>query len=71
MLELGVGWQGSQQKIKELVETGLGYKTALRKALLYLSFEDGDSLGPAARAFMGELRYQTMNLPSSDFIHDT
>lgn len=37
MLELGVGWQGSQQKIKELVETGLGYKTALRKALYVFS----------------------------------
>jgi len=43
----------------------------LRKALLYLSFEDGDTLGPAARAFIGELRYQTMNLPSSDFMLDS
>ena len=44
---------------------------ALRKALLYLSFEDGDTLGPAARAFIGELRYQTMNLPTSDLIIDS
>ncbi|MEM7421290.1 MAG: LysR family transcriptional regulator [Pseudomonadota bacterium] len=54
-----------------LLPLPLDNNAALRKALLYLSFEDGDSLGPAARAFMGELRYQTMNLPSSDFIHDT
>lgn len=36
----------------------------LRKALLYLTFNDGDGLGPAARAFIGELRYQTMQLAS-------
>lgn len=34
-----------------------------RKALMYLSFEDGDKLGPAARTFIGELRYQSMQLP--------
>jgi len=62
--------------IKEELESGtlqplpLDNNAALRKALLYLSFEDGDTLGPAARAFIGELRYQTMNLPSSDFIMD-
>ncbi|AXT40026.1 LysR family transcriptional regulator [Alteromonas sp. BL110] len=49
-----------------LVPLPLDNNAALRKALLYLSFEDGDTLGPAARAFMGELRYQTMNLPTSD-----
>ncbi len=38
---------------------------ALRKSLLYLSFGDGDRLGPAARTFIGELRYQLINLPSS------
>ncbi|WP_334031267.1 LysR family transcriptional regulator [Alteromonas sp. P256] len=60
--------------IKNELESGLlkplplNNNAALRKALLYLSFEDGDALGPAARAFIGELRYQTMQLPTSDFI---
>ena len=54
-----------------LVPLPLDNNAALRKALLYLSFEDGDTLGPAARAFIGELRYQTMNLPSSDFMLDS
>ncbi len=36
-----------------------------RKALLNLSFEDGDRLGPAARAFIGELRFQSMQLPGT------
>ena len=40
----------------------------LRKALLYLSFEDGDQLGPAARSFIGELRYQSMQLPCSESV---
>ena len=53
-----------------LVPLPLDNGAALRKALLYLSFEDGDALGPAARAFMGELRYQTMNLPTSDLVVD-
>ena len=53
-----------------LVPLPLDNNAALRKALLYLSFEDGDTLGPAARAFIGELRYQTMNLPTSDLIID-
>lgn len=39
---------------------------AIRNAMLYLNFEDGDGLGPAARTFIGELRYRTMNLPSAD-----
>lgn len=42
---------------------------ALRKAQLYLCFADGDRLGPAARAFIGELRYQTMSLPSADTLN--
>lgn len=60
--------------IKNELESGLlkplplNNNAALRKALLYLSFEDGDALGPAARAFIGELRYQTMQLPTSDFM---
>ncbi|GFD67852.1 LysR family transcriptional regulator [Alteromonas sp. KUL106] len=62
--------------IKDKLENGtlvplpLDNNAALRKALLYLSFEDGDTLGPAARAFIGELRYQTMNLPTSELIKD-
>lgn len=42
----------------------------VRKALLFLCFADGDRLGPAARAFLGELRYQTMSLPSVDSISE-
>lgn len=38
---------------------------AARRALLNLSFEDGDKLGPAARTFIGELRYQTMHMPGT------
>ena len=48
-----------------LLPLPLGNNGGLRKSLLYLSFEDGDGLGPAARSFIGELRYQTMNLPSA------
>lgn len=40
----------------------------LRKALLHLSFGDGDQLGPAARSFIGELRYQSMQLPCSESV---
>ncbi len=40
----------------------------VRNALLYLNFEDGDGLGPAARTFIGELRYRTMSLPSADSV---
>ncbi|MEQ2353698.1 LysR family transcriptional regulator [Pseudoalteromonas piscicida] len=36
-----------------------------RKAQLHLIFKDGDRLGPAARAFIGELRYQCMQLEYS------
>ncbi|QJR82319.1 LysR family transcriptional regulator [Alteromonas pelagimontana] len=42
----------------------------VRKALLYLSFEDGDRLGPAARSLIGELRYQSMQLPSAERVFD-
>jgi DNA-binding transcriptional LysR family regulator len=37
-----------------------------RKALMYLSFNNSESLGPAARAFIGELRAQTMDLNSNN-----
>lgn len=37
-----------------------------RKAQLFLLFNDGDNLGPAARTFLGELRYQSLNLPTSE-----
>ncbi|MFS1703959.1 LysR family transcriptional regulator [Alteromonas sp. AMM-1] len=42
----------------------------VRKALLFLCFADGDRLGPAARSFLGELRYQTMSLPSIDSVSE-
>ncbi|WP_416308580.1 LysR family transcriptional regulator [Neptunicella sp. SCSIO 80796] len=35
-----------------------------RSGNLYLLFNDGDCLGPAARAFIGELRYHTQDLPT-------
>ena len=49
-----------------LVPLPLGSNGGLRRAMLYLTFEDGDGLGPAARSFIGELRYQSMQLPSAD-----
>ncbi|ESP92652.1 LysR family transcriptional regulator [Pseudoalteromonas luteoviolacea] len=36
-----------------------------RQAQLHLTFVDGDSLGPAARTFLGELRYQSMIMPTT------
>ncbi|MEW9796567.1 LysR family transcriptional regulator [Alteromonas sp. CYL-A6] len=38
----------------------------VRRADLFLTFEDGDSLGPAARTLIGELRYRSMQLPVAD-----
>ncbi|MDO6567671.1 LysR family transcriptional regulator [Alteromonas sp. 1_MG-2023] len=58
--------------IKKELENGtllplpLDSNSGLRRAMLYLTFEDGDGLGPAARSFIGELRYQSMQLPSAD-----
>lgn len=40
-------------------------KGGRRSALLNLSFSDGDRLGPAARAFIGELRFQSMQMPGT------
>ena len=37
-----------------------------RTEQLHLIFKDGDRLGPAARTFLGELRFKCMNLPTSD-----
>lgn len=39
---------------------------SLRKTLMYLCLEDGDRLGPAARSFIGELRYESMNMPNAN-----
>ncbi|TMP26938.1 LysR family transcriptional regulator [Pseudoalteromonas rubra] len=39
-----------------------------RLAQLNLIFKDGDTLGPAARAFIGELRYQCMALEAQESI---
>lgn len=39
---------------------------AKRNVQLYLLFSDADSLGPVARTFLGELRYQSLNLPTSE-----
>lgn len=35
-----------------------------RTVSFYLNYVDGDSLGPAARELLGELRYQTMEMPA-------
>ncbi|MDC8830706.1 LysR family transcriptional regulator [Alteromonas gilva] len=43
----------------------------LRKSIVHLCFADGDRLGPAARAFIGELRYQTMSLPDAPSLSDS
>ncbi len=62
--------------IKNELEEGLllplpiDSNSGLRRAMLYLTFEDGDGLGPAARSFIGELRYQSMQLPSADGMLD-
>jgi len=45
-----------------LVPLSFDNNSGIRKSLLYLSFADGDSLGPAARTFIGELRFQSMQL---------
>ena len=37
-----------------------------RTEQLHLIFKDSDRLGPAARTFLGELRFKCMNLPTSD-----
>jgi DNA-binding transcriptional LysR family regulator len=62
--------------IKKELEEGLllplpiDSNSGLRRAMLYLTFEDGDGLGPAARSFIGELRYQSMQLLSADGMLD-
>ncbi|RUP76917.1 LysR family transcriptional regulator [Alteromonas sp. KS69] len=68
---LGFAWLPIAIIKKELEEglllpLPLDSNGGLRRAMLYLTFEDGDGLGPAARSFIGELRYQSMQLPSAD-----
>jgi DNA-binding transcriptional LysR family regulator len=41
-------------------------KGASRTVSFYLNFRDKDLLGPAAREFIGELRYLSLNMPTSD-----
>ncbi len=43
-------------------------QAGVRKSIMYLNFEDGDRLGPAARAFIGELRYQSLQLPCAQAV---
>lgn len=38
---------------------------SIRKEYLHLLFGDEDQLGPAARSFLGEIRYQSLHLPVS------
>ncbi|RDV24452.1 LysR family transcriptional regulator [Alteromonas aestuariivivens] len=56
--------QNNQLKPLELDHGGL------RKAMLYLNFDDGDKLGPAARTFIGELRYQSMQMPCASHVFE-
>ncbi len=39
-----------------------------RKATLYLCFEDGEQLGPAAREFIGTLRFELMQLQENEYL---
>lgn len=57
--------------VAPLLDTGilkrlLLEKGASRTASFYLNFKDKDSLGPAAREFIGELRLLTLNMPTSE-----
>jgi len=58
--------------IKQELEQGvllplpLDNSLGVRRTMLHLCFEDSDGLGPAARSFIGELRYQSMQLPSAE-----
>ena len=66
----GFAWLPLPLIEKELLEGKLKAiplkKNRTRKVRLHLLFEDADQLGPAARAFLGELRYQSLDLPTSD-----
>jgi DNA-binding transcriptional LysR family regulator len=37
-----------------------------RSVIMHLTFKDGDRLGPATRSFIGELRYQCMQLETAE-----
>lgn len=66
---LGFAWLPlpaiSDQLEKGILKTLAVEEGARRSASFYLNYADKDSLGPAAREFMGELRLLTFDLPSS------
>ncbi|GAB3027049.1 LysR family transcriptional regulator [Bowmanella dokdonensis] len=58
----GIAGQLRQETLRALpLEQG-----GKRTARLFLSFADGDRLGPAARTFIGELRYRSQHLPTAE-----
>ena len=67
---LGYAWL-PLPAIKPLLDTGKLAtlkltEGATRTASFYLNYQDKDRIGPAAREFMGELRLQTLDLPTSE-----
>ncbi|MGI0115857.1 LysR family transcriptional regulator [Zooshikella sp. RANM57] len=66
----GFAWL-PEPSIRPLLEEGLLRPLNLelglkRSARFFLNFNDADKLGPAARSFIGELRYQTQHIVVSD-----
>jgi len=67
---LGFAWLPASSILSEL-ENGTLIPLRLKRngkrtVQLHLIFKDADRLGPAARTFLGELRYKSMNLATSD-----
>jgi DNA-binding transcriptional LysR family regulator len=67
---LGIAWL-PLLSIGELIESKqlqpLNLKKGQKRSVaFYLNYKDQDKLGPASREFMGELRYATLTMPTSD-----
>jgi DNA-binding transcriptional LysR family regulator len=67
---LGFAWL-PEQEIRQHLSTGSLKRLPLqipqdRSLKFYLNYRDADSLGPAARSFMGHLRLQSMQLTQVD-----
>lgn len=70
MTGLGFAWL-PYPAIRDHLESGRLVRLSLseggkRTVPLYLNFADVDRLGPVSRSFIGELRYQTLGLPTAD-----
>ncbi|SHE60910.1 DNA-binding transcriptional regulator, LysR family [Microbulbifer donghaiensis] len=65
---LGYAWlplPSIQQYLDEGLLLPLNLERGSRRTVpFYLNYADSDSLGPAARELLGELRYQTMDMPT-------